>query len=309
MNSFDIRNFPSLERRVQAHWAPILLEPISGSFERLVVGVAAANADGFHLEIANALYRLNCLYGDEAGAAVKAIALAADYLRRDLSQRSVNALLTPDPPLSGILFGPCQEGEGVSLEALAQSWMLALSSLYVPPGTGLVKIPEETVDLVAASENGGSGDRLPFLVCDYVKGHREGYGGYFSADLRQGRARRTKGGSHRIVIDFAGPKLVANFGTLRAHAITQSVYLIKRRLWDLKVDRDREPAVAFARAHEMILHRPPQNDPQVTQQQQDTIAEALHALEAQADQEELRLLAMDSVPAIGERIISYDAAA
>jgi hypothetical protein len=309
MTHFEITHFPSLERSVRAHWAPILLEPISGSFERLVVGVAVANADGFHLEVANALHRLSCLYGVEAGAAANAVMLAATYLRRDLSVRFVEALLKPDPPLSGIVFGPSQEGEGRSLEALAQSWMTALSSLYIAPGTALVHSADEATVLVAASASGGGGDRLPFLVCDYVKEHRAGYGGYFSADLRQGRARRMKGGSHQIVIDFAGPKLVANFGTLRAHAITQSVYLIKRRLWDLKVDRDREPNPVFARAHEMILHRPPQDDPQVTQQQQYTITEALSALESQADQEELRLLAMDSVSAIGERLISYNMAA
>ncbi len=111
------------------------------------------------------------------------------------------------------------------------------------------------------------------------------------------------------MIDFAGPKLVANFGTLRAGSLTSSVHLIKRRLWDLKVERDRETHDAFSRPHEMLLHRPAKDDPQVTEQQQANISEALEALEMQADQEELRLLAMDSVPAIGQRVLRYDVAA
>lgn len=303
----DTSRFPSLKESVRAHWAPILLEPISGSDERFVIGVAAANATGFHVELANCHEKLTCFYGENAPTIVNAITLAGMCLREDLAERSVEALFSPDPPVSGVTIGKCREAEGVSLEALTQSWMAALSSLYSPRTSHDVQ--PLTMLAVGDAEGQRAGDRLPFLVCEFVKSQREGFGEYFSTDIREARARRSKGGSHRVVIDFAGPRLVANFGTLKAGAITNSVHLIKRRLWDLKVERDREPHSILARAHEMILHRPPKDDPQVSEQQQANISEALEDLEQQADQEELRLLALDTVQSIGNRVLQYELSA
>ncbi|RVU36221.1 hypothetical protein EOI86_13445 [Hwanghaeella grinnelliae] len=303
------RHFPSVEHSVRAHWAPILLRPISGSIEQLVVGVATANAEGFHVELANALDRLQCLYGPDATGAIKAVELAGEHLEHDLSKRSVEALFKPDSIVTGVFVGECMEAEGLSLESLAQSWMTALSSLYVAPEEHYELVAPMSVAIVEDVDGGGEGDRLPFMVCDYIKSHRDGYGVYFSADLQAGRPRRAKGSSSKVIIDFAGPKLVANFGTLRAGSLTSSVHRIKRRLWDLKVDRDKEPNVHFARAHEMMLHRPSKDDPQVTERQQNNIDEALEELEAQADQEELRLLAFENVQAIGKRILDIEVAA
>ncbi|RUW84123.1 hypothetical protein [Mesorhizobium sp. M1E.F.Ca.ET.063.01.1.1] len=268
--------------------------------------MAAANATGFHVELANAPEKLRCFYGDDADTVLRVIELAGVCLKEDLAARSVEALFAPDPPVSGITLGKCSEAEGISLRMLAQSWMAALSSLY--SSTNEQDLPQPLMLAEEDTEGQRVGDRLPFLVCDFVKSQREGFGQYFSADLREGRARRAKGGSHRVVIDYAGPKLVANFGTLKAGAITNSVHLIKRRLWDLKVERDREPHNALSRAHEMILHRPPKDDPQVSEQQQANIGDALEDLEQQADQEELRLLALDTVQAIGQRVLHYELA-
>lgn len=311
--SLDAARFPMLENGIRALWAPILLEPISGSHERFVIGVAAANQAGFHVEVANALDRLNCFYGADADAIRRAISLAEKCLREDLARRSVEALRAPDAPISGVYLGECREVEGRSLEGVAQGWMASLSSLYDPARgrdmrslTHSVAMLEEVADDL---EGGRTGDRLPFLVCDYVKELRAGYGKYFSSDLRNGAGKRVKGGSHRILIDYAGPRLVANFGTLKAGSITSSVHLIKRRLWDLKVERDREPNEALARVHEMILQRPPKDDPQVSTRQQASIDAALNDLEEQADQEKLHLLALDSVSAIGQRIMRLELAA
>lgn len=304
----DANQFPSAERSIRARWAPVLLAPISGSCERLVVGVAAVNEQGFHLELANELERLRCLYGDEAVGVTHAVTLAGKYLHGDLARRSVDALTKPDPAVSGISIGECREAEGLSLQELAQSWMAALSSLYTQHETHVA----DAINRKLASETSDAspgGDRLPFLVCDFVKSQREGFGAYFSADLRAGKRRRMKGGSHQVVVDFAGPKLVANFSTLKARALTSSVHMIKRRLWDLKVERDKDSTTRLTRAHEMILQRPSEDDPQITEQQLANLSEALEALEAQADQEELRLVACSTVQEIGQRVLRYETAA
>lgn len=310
MNTFfDISRFPSADRNIRAQWAPVFLTPISGSCERLVVGIAAVNAEGYHLEMANALERLHCLYGDGAPAAITAVVVARKYLERDLAKRSLQALTEPEPAVSGISIGDCREAEGASLQAVAASWLQAMSSLYSVSVAPKEVATTSLLRMVAEADVSRSGDRLPFLVCDYVKMQRDGFSNYFSQDLREQRPKRSKGGSHRVVIDFAGPRLVANFGTLKAGELTSSVHLIKRRLWDLKVERDKEPQSALSRQHEMILQRPPKDDPQVSERQQANLSEALDALETQADQEELRLVALDTVQAIGQRVLSLESAA
>lgn len=301
--------FPSAENNVRAFWAPVLLEPITGSYERLVVGVAVASGAEFHLEIANALDRLKCLYGDSADGVVSAVRLAAKCLEADLSHRSVEAISTPNPAVSGIIIGECREAEGASLKAISQSWMMALSSLYVRPLTLEDVVKVRQIEIADTTDAMQSGDRLPFLVCDFVKGQRIGFAKYFNSDLREGRPRRVKGSSSKVVIDFSGSHLVANFGTLKAGALTRSVNLIKHRLWDLKVERDKVPHVGFSRTHEMILQRPPKDDPQVSERQQANIAEALQELETQADQEELRLRPLGSVQEIGEHLLKIELAA
>jgi hypothetical protein len=125
--------------------------------------------------------------------------------------------------------------------------------------------------------------------------------------LHDGRRRRQIGRSHEVLIDFAGSKLVANFGTLNATGLSKAVTMIKRRMWDLKVERDREPPVN-KRQHEMILHRPRSDDPQVSPRQLANINEELEGLIEQADQEELRLRPMYTVDAIGDHVLNAEAA-
>ncbi len=179
--------------------------------------------------------------------------------------------------------------------------------LYIEPLGEMVALVQPVLP-VAFANGDGAGDRLPFMVCEYVKNHREGFANFFSADLREGKQRRMKGSSHKVIIDFSGSKLVANFGTLKAGSLTGSINLIKRRLWDLKVERDREPSGDFSRKHEMILQRPSKADPQVTEKQLSNLDEAFEALESQADQEELRLRSLDTVEQIGAHILATEAA-
>lgn len=298
--------FPSFKQSIRAHWAPIILEPIVGSYERLVVGVAVIGGDDFHVEVANRLDRLRCYYGDSAQAIVFAVQLAEEHLKQELSERALQALLSPTSAVTGVYFGECREAEGETLAAIGRSWMSALSSLYSPV-VDAVMLPEVIAfDEVGASSSGG--DRLPRLVMDYVSERRDSYLKFFSSDLRSGRQRRISGRSHEVLIDFAGSRLVANFGTLKAGGLPGSVTLIKRRLWDLKVERDRDTQTTITRAHEMLIQRPAHDDPQISDKQHSNLSEALAALEEQADQEELRVQAFETVSAIGERVMKAEAA-
>ncbi|MBX9815060.1 MAG: hypothetical protein K2X76_10195 [Sphingomonas sp.] len=295
--------FPSFENGVRAYWAPVLIAPISGSYERLVVGVVVVNEREFHVEIANALERLHCLYGIEAEGIEYAIELTKEHLMLDLSARGVAAIDEPRPLISGVEVGKKRNAEGSTVVAIAQNWMRQISSLYdYNVKSEVTSVLDEKMGL-----NDGGLDQLPALVMDYIVNKDNRFSRYFNAELKERRRRRRSGRSHEILIHFGGSRLVANFGTLKANRISPSVDLIKRRLWDLKVDRDRDGQTAFARVHEMIIQTPANDDPQVTVGQRAYLSDALEALEEQADQEELRLRSLHTVSEIGEHVLRIEA--
>ncbi|MGY3584432.1 hypothetical protein ACVIGB_006510 [Bradyrhizobium sp. USDA 4341] len=298
-------DFPSNAGFVRANWAPLLLRPILGSPEQIVIGVAAVNDVGFHLERANHFERLTCLFSSEATSAVLAAQAGLNALETDLSVRAVAAISDYHPIFSGVAVGQLSEAEGVSLQSIASSWMSSLSSIYSPvTSEGLVASTISTIEL---SEAARQRDRLPALIFDYVKFKRPGLDKFFSEEIREQHVRRRSNAS-AVQIDFAGSKIVANFGTLSATQHAGSVDRLKRRLWDLKVDRDHEKGSLSNREHEMIVQHPAKNDPQFTERQSDRIQEALFALEQQADQEEIRLRPLNTVDQIGEHVLMKEAA-
>lgn len=302
----DSESFPSFAHSTRAKWAPIFLSPIRGSQERLVIGVAVFNDTGFHVEAANALSRLQCLYGLQADIVIQVAGIALDELTADFSAQSGDAIAKFRPSITGVSVGDVGDAEGASLQSIGAAWMGALSSLY---DSSAVDISLEQEDLDGSFEGLfealAGGDRLPKLVLDYVIGERVGLASFFRSDLT-GRQRRRR--NHEVSIDFSGSQLVANFGTLKVGQLGKSVDLIKRRLWDLKVDRDTETSLVFRRDHEMLIQIPARGDPQVSEKQFDNLEVARRSLEEQADQVELRMEAFTSVEDIGKRVLEAEPA-
>jgi hypothetical protein len=216
------------------------------------------------------------LYGEDAAGIMRAIHFSAEHMKYDLSQRAEKALIEPTPLISGVSVGECREAEGETLNAIGASWMRVLSSLYRERVD--TAVAESPVELRQADALMSGGDRLPILVLDYVLNHREGLSHFFSADIRARRTRRSARRSYEVLIDFAGSKIVANFGTLRVANISNSVGILKQRLWELKVDRDKESVKPFPRQHEMIVQSPGADDPQITERQNDHVQRALASL-------------------------------
>ena len=118
-----------------------------------------------------------------------------------------------------------------------------------------------------------------------------------------------RGGVTKFSSTLRAHDLCANFGTLRAGGIAPSVNVIKRRLWDLKVDRDRDPNGLLVRQHEMIVQSPRlRGSAGHGERQYANIVGGTTGLEAQADQEALRLRPLSTVAEIGEHILTAEAA-
>lgn len=298
-------DFPTTAGFVRAKWAPLLLRPILGSPEQFVIGVAAVNDLGFYLERANNLARLNCLFAGSADATIVAAQAALDAFEVDLSSRALGAMLEFHPLFSGVAVGDVSDAEGHSLESIAASWMSSLSSLY--SANGEIELVNERAVSGDVSDITRPRDRLPALVLHYVRSRRPGLDGFFSEEVREEHVRRRANAS-AVYIDFAGSKIVANFGTLSATHHVASVDRIKRRLWDLKVDRDNEKRGLAQRDHEMIVQYPRKTDPQFSEKQLARMEDALAALEQQADQEEIRFRPLNTIDQIGDHLLAKEAA-
>jgi hypothetical protein len=305
MAKLEISHFPVLTPSVAGTWAPVLLRPILGSPEQYIIGVVAVGKTGFHIERANQFDRLECLFGGAASDLIFVTETALDALHKDVATRGLQALLEFRPAFSGIEIGECRAGESRSLEELARLWMTNFSSLYSNPNaeTGTeVAVLEDRVTVPGRTAR----EPLPNLVMDYVVNVRPALLPFFAPSVRRSAARRRASNVHGVFVDFSGPKLSANFGVLSPTSYASSIDRIKRRLWDLKIDRDTRSLQG--RYHQMIVQHLAE-DQLSSPQHVERIRDGLKGLEEQADREEIRLLPMTSIEQIGAHVLKFEEAA
>jgi hypothetical protein len=230
--------------------------------------------------------------------------VALDELNSDLAKRGLAALSDPKKTFSGITVGSIADGEANSIEELCRNWMSSLSSLYSKSTMELMTTTAARMLDVPETLTTGA-DRLPVLVLSYVANQRPGLERFFSDDVRAQRARRrTK--VHGVIIDFAGSNLVANFGTMVASHHAASVDKIKRRMFDLIVERDSEVTALQSRTHEMIVQHPLYDDPQITERQASLVQEGIEALAEQSKRERIAFVPLPTVPAIGDHVLQAE---
>ncbi|MBU4198198.1 MAG: hypothetical protein KJ911_15770 [Alphaproteobacteria bacterium] len=296
---FSLSDFPSVDGTVACRWAPILLSPILDSPEKLVIGVAAANSSGFHIERANALVRLRCLFGKSAETAIFASEVAFEELAESLLGAGEEGLKERGLVFTGVTLGDVRAGEGNSLRDVARTWMSAMSSLYeLQPD---IELKVAAISDVAEEPSIRGGDRLPIMVLEDVVSRNPAYSHFFSEEIRLKRQRRSKVAD--IGIDYSSPNLVANFATLGPSAQAKSVDRIKRKLFDLIVQRDAEQSTFLPRAHEMIVYSPGISDPLITEKQREMLDEVHDELGEQSKREEIGFLPVTGIGEITQRIL------
>ncbi|WP_235756523.1 hypothetical protein [Paracoccus salsus] len=300
----DSYGFPRWRDEVRAKWAPLVFSPIPGSYERLVVACAVVGPGSHHVQVGNQLSRLGCLYGAEAEIISSAVYHLVNSLAEDIKQRGIEALLEPRLALEGAELGRVREAAGQSVESIAHDWLATLSSFHIAP--------KKDADILLRAAHSLSDaksrvDSLPIMVFDSLSKKHLELSAYFSEDIRNGRVRRRRNSAFEVTIDFSGKKLVANFATLGAGGVSASAGNIKERLWDLKVDRERDKSKKV-RAHELIIKLPDDDHPELTDRKRQNFSAVLSSLEAQADEAEMRLRSFTSVRSISEHIEKREAA-
>lgn len=289
------QNFPSPSKAMKADWAPIILEPIEGSCERLVVGIAAVSDDKILIQPANSLARLRCLYGVRSGGVIEIVTLALSHMQDVFFERGRSAFELGGL-FSGVHLGDIRKGEGQSLEELAGAWLSTLSSLHDSSATGQSVFAGHSASVAAVQ----GADPIGGQILRIVAKRDPDLGSYFDRRIIEGRMRRRSAKVQDPIIDFAGKRLIANFELVRSDRLTPSIDAIKRRMWDLKVDRDNRSDSRRLR-HEMLVRTMV-----LDKSRADVVSEAMGDLEKQADQQSIRFETFNSPEKMADRVLEIE---
>lgn len=301
MANLSAASFPDLQTKVQGKWAPILLRPLLDSPEQLVIGVVAEARGSLHLEPANELDRLACLYERRARELIFASKVCLNSVREQLlaHETSLDELRAP---ASGVEIGPTQDAVGQSAAHIAQFWMQSLSSLYrVRDARALILAPtREVADLAPKST---PADLVPSEVLAHVIRRNPLLRANFSPDIALGRRRRSS--SVQVLIDYRSPRLTANFDVLPAKARMPAMHRIVKRMWDLEIERDRN-RISHPDHYEMLVEYPALELKTISQPISARVTEMLRDLESQADERQIRLRPFPNTREMGNHILETE---
>ncbi|MCA6278703.1 MAG: hypothetical protein IM662_13275 [Phenylobacterium sp.] len=303
MNQFEISDFPRAQDSVLCVWAPVLFHPIPTSPERLIIGIVACDKGSARLVPANGLDRLNCLFGKLAPEIIALARLTLDAIEEDISKRGVDVVRNFIPPMSGTTLGDVRQAEGRTPEEVASYWLEATCALH-ERSRGFRPFNDPELPIAAANyvPRALNIKRLRAEIRVYVTDQKENLKLYF----REQNVRSSPIiSAARPILDYSGHHVAANFGVLNTnHASTLNG--IKRRMWDLSIDRIRSEKSAH-REHEMIVHYPSltESGSKILQ----GVKSALKDLESEADISEIRFRPLTSVKEIGDHLLKMELAA
>ena len=296
--------FPPRREKVRAVWQPIYLEPMIGSDERICVGVAAANADGYIVAPASGLERFECLYGKAGSDFIRQIVEATcASLARTLETSGAHDAFADArawdkfwaPPLQGFSMGaPCL-GAGDSLEEVARNGLSLCASLVA-----------KAVDNSAESQPSLTRTQLREDVRQIVVARNPLLAGYF------GRERNLGDDVRQIKFGFVGLRLAANFAVLNSHSLSENVDYAVSRIWNLRNLQQKEfqdDLFSLERTHfELFVHTPAPNSASHSKTQLQSIAEAEGLIRVAARDSKVNLFPSDSVSAIADELLRKEAA-
>ena len=296
--------FPPRREKVRALWQPIYLEPMIGSDERICVGVAVANAEGYLVAPASGLERFECLYGKAGSDFVRQIveATCASLARTLESSGAHDAFADAQswnkfwtPPLQGFSTGaPCL-GAGDSLEEVARNGLSLCASLVA-----------RAVDNSAESQPALTRTQLQNDVRQIVVARNPLLAGYFDRDRNLGDNVRP------IKFGFVGQRLAANFAVLNSHSLSENIDTAISRIWNLRNLQQKEfqdELFSFERTHfELFVHAPALNSASHSKTQLQSIAEAEGLIRVAARDSKVSLFPSDSVNAIADELLRKEAA-
>jgi hypothetical protein len=303
LTSFD---FPRRLGVSKFEWAPLFFHPIPNSPERLVVGVVVRNSDGASLVEAGGLQRLRCLYEERASEVLQAVRWTLDAVHHDVKDRGAAVLSEFASPMSGAILGAIEVAEGRDFKEVGITSLAAISSLHKQDRAEWQLVGSDA-GYAAAAARRVSRAVMTAEIMDYVGRKNRDLLSNFTVRAERQRLQRIN--PHMPILDYSGRRVAANFGVLDTNH-SSTLNAVKRRMWDLTLDRIKEDQKNKThRQHEMLVQAPTAPTALVSDLVISRINNALRDLEKEADLNEIRLRALGSPEEIGEHLLAVEKAA
>lgn len=270
-------------------WAPVYLEPMMGSGERLTVAVAAIGDDG-QVDVRQAIrpHVLEAMFGEQNGKISKLVGLVIANLR-------AHASLTREfpgwkPPISGVTLGKVRPTRSSDISGLLRQAVAMTASL-------------------AALDLNDSGEVEPSSV---ITPSDDRWPKQFQAEAMRRDSRLEQFFMRKLAISepskplnifFLSETVALNTGRLIPGA-GLSAYLEhnKARMLDLRVAKEKQSL--FVRNHfELVVFRPSFDDPTYSLKQIDSLKRSIATLEAACDESRIRVTQVQSAAEAAERLL------
>lgn len=289
----DPRMFPAVPE-LRASWAPVFVEPMEGSGERITIAVVAVDGLGaFYVHPTLSLRAMNCMYGQAATVFEGVVELAIEVLQGHLA--TGGSLADWLPPFRTCHLGAVRKAVGSDLEHVALSGVALTSSLF---GSEMAEAAKRSGD---TGEVGPDVDRWLQQIRDRVRAQTPHLDARFNGEVV------VKPGATPTRIGYLGERIAANFDMLvPGPNLSNKRFRAKSRLVDLQILKDQKDMFARRNAYELMLWIPEKDSPGYSQRQLDTAHSALSEIEAFADEHELRVRPFHRADEAAQRILEAE---
>lgn len=283
-------HFPAVPS-VSGYWAPVYLEPMHGSGERLTAVVACKTEDGqLGVELAVRSRVLKCMYGDHGDRVFGMARLIRDSLQEHFAIGGAfdNWL----PPTRNCYMGPVRIALGDSVENI-----LTKAAKLTASTSGVELDVAETPEIESAAPDV---DQWLEQIRGVVNSRQPGLAGRFNQDVRLTQA------SMATRIGFLGDRIAANFDALvPGPNFSGKRSRSKARMLDLQILRD--ATLLPRQSYELMLWVPPKEGvPMFSERSIENAYAALLELEEFGDKHELRVHGMHTADQAAERLLKVE---
>lgn len=216
----DLSEFPQMPS-YEAEWAPVYLEPIIKSGERLTIAVVARSGNDVSGCLAISEKALKCLYGEQASGMRRmmtvALEQAIEHARHSFDGEFRSSI-------QGVKLGRLRQGLGTNMRHILQQACSLSASLSSVHADLLEMEPEEDAITIEHNLSQLRSD-IQAKVLDALPYTRS----RFNIPLNQHLVEGARGN-----LFFAGNKVAANVARIKpSRQISRHVDGAKSRLWDL----------------------------------------------------------------------------
>lgn len=296
-----MQGFPRRRERVRAKWAPVYLEPMIGSGERITIAVIAAYGAKQHIfPVPHLNQRLAALYERESASLMFAVDLGLEGLRRCFRESGEEAFTRSHCGVEGVFLGSPSESTGDTLEEITQRGIRLTSSLFESSSN----INSMTALAVSAKVREGRTGSIEDLVKTLVAQNRPGLADGFEKPFSE-----VKGSRFAVKVGFVGNRIAANFleiQSARANRPRKLENIISNgrvKLWTLRKLRDYWAQDEFKETREYALMVQVGTGPQ-TRSIEDVVAE----LAAEAESEQIAFKMSSRVEEFAQTIVRKEGA-